>query len=347
MPKEQPKGAQKKGFIRRSSLAQKSLWDWLNLLIIPAVLAIGGLYVDARLSTRQQELENDRAKQAQMLEEERAKAEALQAYLDQMSELMLRHDLRRCDIAEEQCYEVRLLAQARTVTVIQRLDPDHTRHVIRFLQVSDLLGADDLSEDPKTASEKARLLSNTSLEGADLERTDLREADLSYSDLSEADLHEAYLYGTKLEETTLIDADLSNAYMVNANLGAANLEKADLSGVDLQGAFVSSHLKDADLRDANLSEIDLSSSDMRGADLRGAKLIDAKLIDVAIMAAGKEDPNWPEEPWGGADLRGADLSGAYKTTKNGSKELITEADLEQQTKLLQGATMPDGQKHEE
>ena len=31
------------------SLGQKSLWDWLNLLIVPVVLAIGGFWVDWQL----------------------------------------------------------------------------------------------------------------------------------------------------------------------------------------------------------------------------------------------------------------------------------------------------------
>ncbi len=265
-------------FIRRSSLGQRSLWDWLSLLLVPTVLAIGGLWVEDQVAKRQQELEDERAKQAMMLEEQRAKEEALQAYLDQMSELILAHNLRRCDVAEEQCYEARLLAQARTVTVLQRLDSDQTQHVIGFLQVSDLLGAEDPSEDPETAGKKARRLVNTSLSGADLAGTDLGDADLSFSDLSGADLHEAYLDNTKLEYAHLIDADLSNAYMVGANLGEAELTKVDLSAADLSGAY---------------------------------------------------------------------LGGAYKITEDGSKKLITAAELEQQTKLLEGATMPNGQKYED
>jgi uncharacterized protein YjbI with pentapeptide repeats len=342
---DRPDGAPTKGFFRRTSLGQKSLWDWINLLIVPAVIAIGGFWIEWQVGTQQREFEKQRAEQAQTLQEQRAQEEALQAYLGQMSELILAHDVLRCDVEEEQCYEARTLAEARTETVIQRLNSDLNQHLIDFLWGADLLGVKDPLEDPETEAKQLKLLSNAPLSGVDLARTNLIEVDLSLSDLSGANLHEAHLYKTILDEAHLNNADLSNAYMVAASLGGTNLYKADLSGADLRDAFVSAHLRDADLRDANLSRVDLSASDLRGANLRGAKLIDAKLIDAATMAAGKEDPSWPEKPWGGADLRDADLSGAYKTTQDGSKQLITEAELEQQTTLLEGATMPDGSKH--
>jgi uncharacterized protein YjbI with pentapeptide repeats len=267
------------------------------------------------------------------LAEQRAQDEALQAYFGQMSELILDHDLLRCDVAEEQCYATVTLAQARTSAVIERLDPALTQNVIDFLQKADLLGSD------------LALLRGTRLSGVDLSSSDLRWADLSGALLNDANLHQADLYKAKLEYATLTNADLSAANLFDANLGEANLEKADLSGADLTDAYVISYLKDTDLRNATLSGLDPSSSDLGGADLRGAKLTDAKLMDARIMAAGQENPTWPEEPWGGADLRDADLSGAYKTTEDGSKQLITAAELEQQTKLLEGATMPNGSKH--
>jgi hypothetical protein len=51
----------------------KTLWDWLDLLIIPAVLAVGG-YLFTRAENRATHATAER----------RAQDEALQAYLDQM-----------------------------------------------------------------------------------------------------------------------------------------------------------------------------------------------------------------------------------------------------------------------
>jgi hypothetical protein len=77
-------------------------------------------------------------------------------------------------------------------------------------------------------------------------------------------------------------------------------------------------LRGADLRDAILSDADLSNTCLAGANLFGAYL-------------------------SGADLRGADLRGAnLKDAKGVSNER-----LQQQTKYLKGATMPNGQTYED
>jgi len=58
-----------------------TLWDWMNLLIIPAVIAAGGLWFNGQQRERDLEVEN-----------ERAQDEALQAYLEQMGQLLIDKD---------------------------------------------------------------------------------------------------------------------------------------------------------------------------------------------------------------------------------------------------------------
>src|SRR5919107_516244 len=78
---------------------RKTLWDWLQLFIVPLALATLGLWFSVQQDTRQQ-----------LLEEQRAQNAALQAYLDQMSQLMLGGDL----LSSPEDSEVRTLARART-----------------------------------------------------------------------------------------------------------------------------------------------------------------------------------------------------------------------------------------
>jgi hypothetical protein len=112
----------------------------MDLLIVPLVLVVIGLVFTMLQDARQQDLENQRAEQAQKIENQRAEAErelaeqraqdeALQAYLDQMSQLMLDRKL----LEAEQGDPVHILAQARTSTIILRLDAEHNESVIRFL----------------------------------------------------------------------------------------------------------------------------------------------------------------------------------------------------------------------
>ena len=157
----------------------RPLWDWLQLLIVPLVLAAIGFWFTASQDARQQRIENQRAQQAQNIEDKRAKAEralakqraqdeALQAYLAQMSNLMLDKNL----LESEQGDAVYTLAQARTATVMTRLDSDGNKTVLGFLWNSGLVGESSNS----SAGESVNLFRHIDLRGADLRGRNLAEA---------------------------------------------------------------------------------------------------------------------------------------------------------------------------
>ena len=87
----------------------KTLWDLLDLLIIPLVLIVGGFLLNRAQRKVEREIARDR-------EEERA----LQSYLEAMTELHLEPNNLR---ASEDDAEVRSIARSRTLTVLG----DHSR----------------------------------------------------------------------------------------------------------------------------------------------------------------------------------------------------------------------------
>src|SRR5215211_1113801 len=172
--------------------------DWLQLLIVPLALVLIGFLFTMQQDARQQQTEDQRARAERRLAEQRAQDEALQAYLDQLSYLLLEKDLRNSDEGSE----VRTLARARTATVIQRLDADGNRNVIRFLNEAGLT---------KVGRSSIRLLAGVDLQGAQLGGADLGSTDLSDTDLSDTNLLDAKLLDAKLTGADLSDADLSDA----------------------------------------------------------------------------------------------------------------------------------------
>jgi uncharacterized protein YjbI with pentapeptide repeats len=258
-------------------LRGKTLWDWLQLLIIPAVLVVGGYvfnYTTTRAEQRNTQV-RDQAEQA--IASDNQREAALQAYIDSISELLLHEKLRESGEDDE----VRTIARVRTLTVLPRLDKVRKRSVLQFLHESGLIHK----------ATKVIDLREADLSGADLRGANLREADLREADLGGAYLSRAYLRGADLNGANLSEADLRGAYLNGANLSEADLSGAYLNGAYLRGADLrGAYLNGANLNGANLSEADLSEADLRGADLRGAKsdteqLEKAKLQD-AIMPDG-------------------------------------------------------------
>jgi uncharacterized protein YjbI with pentapeptide repeats len=304
---------------RWAGVGDKTIWDWVNLLVLPIILTIGGYWFTAQQDTRQQQIENQRARVEREIEEQRAQDAAVQAYLDQMNALLLENKLRDSDERSE----VRTLARARTITVLGRLDPSHGVRILQFLVEAELVQRID-GKDPVI-----------SLEGADLRGIAFPpETELSGADLRGADLRNADLTGAIMADTILSDADLSDATLSNAYLSNADLSEADLSNADLSNAYLSdATLSGADLSDAYLSEADLSNADLSNAYLTGTDLSDTIMTSANLSDADLSDAYLSDADLSNAYLTGADLSDATG---------ITAEELERQARLLQGATRPNG-----
>lgn len=142
----------------------KTLWDWLQLLMAPAVLALCGVWF-----TRIQHLRERKHEELQRaIAADTQREAALQRYLDTMSDLLLHEKLREA-AAED---EVRKLARVRTLTVLSRLDSERKRSVLQFLSESGLIDKDKSIIDLSRAELSSTTLHKAKLEGA----ADLKDA---------------------------------------------------------------------------------------------------------------------------------------------------------------------------
>jgi uncharacterized protein YjbI with pentapeptide repeats len=252
-----------------NDLALNLLVEAIGVFVTVFLLA---LLIKKRAEQREKESEQERARREKELEQEhaqrekendreiaedRAREEALQRYLDRMSELVLDENLRESKRHDA----VRATARARTITVLRDLDGNRKGQVVRFLHEAGLI---------RKLGERQAKEAIIDLKDADLRGANLRSANLSRADLSYADLRGANLGNAKLDGTDLSTANLSDAYLMFANLSNANL-----SGADLIGAFLSR---------ANLSHADLFITTLRRATLSHANLGDAKNLTTVQLA---------------------------------------------------------------
>ena len=184
-----------------------TLWDWIMVLAVP--ITVGGAVplLNKLQKDRELDIEAERKGRELAIQEQYTQDTALQAYLDQMSQLMLLEeaDEAKPDEAKAKPFkpkplrksvrndEVLILARARTLTALRRLGSRHKRSVLDFLYEAELINA------------HAPIIW-------------LGSPDLQYS---AADLSGAYLRG---------------AFLRGAILGGANLNGANLFGANLSGA---------------------------------------------------------------------------------------------------------------
>jgi len=189
------------------------------------------IFLGTRAITLQRaDLENQRAEAERELAEQRAQDEALQAYLDQMSQLMLNTDLMDPPDLSTKVNSSRTLARARTINVLPGLDPSRKERVFRFLLEAHLISSDPPTypNPPSEATQPGQLytpvihldganLQEVNLSGLRLDEVNVVGADLRGADLSHSVLHAAWL------------AEAAGASAEHAGIGCATADDADLA----------------------------------------------------------------------------------------------------------------------
>ena len=94
----------------------KTLWDWLLLLLVPAGLAIVLFALNDAQNGREHRRAEHEAARADAVEADRRHAARLDAYLSQMTDLMLRHELTNADVDSP----VSQIASTLTAAVLPR-----------------------------------------------------------------------------------------------------------------------------------------------------------------------------------------------------------------------------------
>ncbi len=245
--------------IRQNNLGfDKSLWDWMELLLVPVALAVAG-YLFSRFQ-KKTELEIAKKERAadRELALERQRQNTLEKYLDRIKELILDRGLDDPDVDEK----VKRLARALTINVLCELDGVRNNLVIQFLRESSLIQTRGDKPEENIIS-----LNRAYLSKADLSGVWFGMAQMIGVDLSEANLRGANLGGTNLREASFRKADLTGAVLLGATLENTDFTNAILVGANLREAnlcSVNPRRKMTDLRGANLSNTNLYGTNLKG-----------------------------------------------------------------------------------
>lgn len=242
----------------------KTLWDWLDLLIIPIVLALGAFFLNRSERIVERETENKRAKLEHEIAKDRQQEAAFQSYIDRMSELLLEKKLLTTN-----AQEVRDIARTLTLSVMRGLDKGRNKLIIQFLREAGL------------TTNKHSIFKDARIE----------DMDLTFLPLRGFNLQNTVLLGSKLNNADLFNSNMQNVNLSGINMKYANLESADLRralliDTDLQFAYlIETNLFSAYLSRANLQMANLTSANLERADLAGANLKDAKVTPEQLAQA--------------------------------------------------------------
>lgn len=229
-----------------TGLNGKTVWDFAQLIIVPLSLALIAYLLSSKQRLEDREIARAQREQDLKIADERRRndlqiamnrerEDALQAYLTAMTALLLDHDLKDQKVA--------VIAQARTITLLPRMDPSRKATVLRFLAGANLIsaqhpvvslgGADFSGMDGGPLSLMGVSLENANLSGSKLAYSSIRDSNLRYANLSGVDLSDADLVGSDFCASFLSNTDFSRSILVGADFSegvpARASEREDLA----------------------------------------------------------------------------------------------------------------------
>ena len=216
----------------------KTLWDWLQLLIVPAALGMAAIWFDSEAGRRAEAIQQQRERVQREIEDQRAKDMVLSAYFDDMSNLLLERGLTN---PQQGSVVVRNIARAQTLSALSQLDGRRKGFIVRFLYETKVIKGD-----PPLIYLGGEITGEPAVD----------EIVLSRADLNGAILHRLFIGGVNLTRVHLVGADFRWALLDKANFIGADLRNADFTGARLTEAKLSA----ADLTGAKLHDADFSKA---------------------------------------------------------------------------------------
>jgi uncharacterized protein YjbI with pentapeptide repeats len=333
----------------------RTLWDWLGLVVIPAALALFGLWLNRRdkaLEYRQRKREALRERRRQRLEEQREQAalqlenerernyrQAAEKREESYRKTQLRIEQERQREAELTSYMDRITEMLNAKSMI----PSGPMLPYSTIEFPSLPNAPSPENDRVLAIARIRTL--TVLTRLDSKRKAtvikfLFEAGLlqeigTLIKLADADLSKVPLYLLFLPNISLVSVNLQGANFYRSNMQYARLVSSELTETN----FANTNLSDANLRNARFSGADLTEANLTNTKLDGAWFAETKFVEEVISEdtdeiidaftrrippANLSKANLTKADLTGANLTGADLRGTNLTmTKITVEQLLS------------------------
>lgn len=228
----------------------KTLWDWLQLLLVPVILLGGILWLGIQQRQDNQQLVQQQRATTTSIAAQQQQDALVANYQNQITDMMLHDNLLKAQAISPASQ----VAQVRTLSVFRQANPASKAILLRFLYDTNLINND---------------FHIISMRGVDVTN--------AYFYLQNLDLRDTYLSGVNLHSSDMQNINLSFATLLFADLSATNLHGADLHGTDMHNV----DLTGADLSDANLKD---------SVGLSNDQLAKVKSLAGAIMPDGSTHP---------------------------------------------------------
>jgi uncharacterized protein YjbI with pentapeptide repeats len=224
-----------------SGFQKKSFWDWLQLLIIPLMLALGAFYLNSAADFRDYQIAQEQ-KHQEILTDYFSKMQDLIVETKKIKETSGYKESHPKDKEANLLPEFRSTAQALTLSVLEQLDGKRKGKVITYLAESQLITVDN--NKPYTQPEinlyGANLKGMVLNDVAQVETVDKKPLGVAIrgANMTDSTIKNVRLFvGSQLRESDFSRANLTDVYFTNANMSQAKFFKGTIN-VNFDGTIL-------------------------------------------------------------------------------------------------------------
>ncbi len=213
---------------KKEGLRGKTLWEWLDLLIIPSTIGI--------ISWIYKEAERDKA-----IIEQREKDQVtnIDSFFKILTELITKNNLLKSNFDDPN----RIIARTRSILAFEDADSERKGQILQFIYESGLINSNPILNlngvNLKKSNLNGIILRASEIKGAYFNNSSMKNSFLDNSNLTSCDFSNSDFTECSLIKTNLSYTNLSNANFKDLNLLSVNFEGANLSNADLRGCQLS------------------------------------------------------------------------------------------------------------
>lgn len=231
---------------------KKKLWDWMDLLIVPILIAITVWWLGWLDNQNQIKIDN-----------EKAQRESLNEFFKTISFYLLDKNLRNSKIESE----IRSLARSRTIEFISRADSKRKGAILQFLFESALINSDPVIN-----------LNGVRFDNSDFKFLSLKGVKLAGIYFKNCDFSNSNFFDSNFAASDFSGSNFSLAKFDNCNIAGAKFTFAKMRGIELRNTDLSQTFIDG----VDFHNADLSKSIMKKEQLEKLKNKEFKIAPKII-----------------------------------------------------------------
>ncbi|MCA9941861.1 MAG: pentapeptide repeat-containing protein [Ardenticatenaceae bacterium] len=298
----------------------KTVWDILEVIILPAVVALVIFHLDKRDKNVKQQIANEERRQI-----------ALTGFIDRVSDLVLNHFEGQRLEENRNAKQIYNMLRAWLTEIVKDLDGVRKGQLVQLLHGFELLSSMQYEENDNENNELKAILDGVDFSGVILKSAKLEEIDLLNASMEDADLKDVELRNSQFKNTNLSRANLNNVNLTDSCLNSVFFENSTFENVQLNNAlievvnFSNTHFTKVYLNHARVSQnnewdteiksihadnaiwtdVRLDEANLDNAFLEKTQFIKTSFLNVRLVNANLQESNLS-----GCDLTGANLTGS-------------------------------------